>query len=193
MQLSEVEFACEWCGNHFVRRHQRGRHPLYCTRSCRQRAYEERRRGAYTLGLPKATMVDWLHPTPKHYQAGMGGQYLTIAHALRPDGAADRIGWRPALCGARVRPANRPFYVQGPLSGNRNCETCTSVAHRFPPQHRIEPLSDIGTVLAMIARLRAARPAPEPTVRALVDQLLACFGAPAGASLERRVAQMTSH
>ena len=113
----------------------------------------------------------------------MGGLYGTIAHALRPDGAADRIGYRPTLCGSRVNPSNVEFYAGQPWSGNRNCETCTNVALRYPADRTIRPLSDIGTAIALIAMLRAARHAPESRLRECVDLMLATFGAPGGASL----------
>ena len=183
MQLTEFDFACEWCSHVFVRRHNRGRRPLYCSRPCRQRAYEDRRRGAYVLGLPKPTVVERLHERPAHYQVGTGGTYGTVAHALRPDGAADRIGFRPALCGARVKPTPRFFHAGRPISGNRNCDTCTNIALRYPAARNIEPLSDIGTAIALIAMLRATRHAPEKQLREHVDLMLAAFGAPGGASL----------
>src|SRR5262245_35483304 len=53
MQITHTRFACEWCGIEFGRRSLFGRRPLYCTQTCRQRAYEERRRGASYGGLPK--------------------------------------------------------------------------------------------------------------------------------------------
>jgi hypothetical protein len=186
MQLSELEFICEWCGRPFARRHLRGRCPLYCTRTCRQRAYEERRRGAIALGLPKAIVMERLHPTPKHYQAGMGGQYMDVAHAVRPDGCADKIGFRPTLCGTSVNPVNRPFYAHVTGRGKKNCGTCARVAQRFPLEHRIDPVSDIGTATALIGMLRATRHAPEPVLREHVDQMLSCFGAPAGAAFIAR-------
>jgi hypothetical protein len=182
MQLSEFMFRCEWCGIDFSRRHPHGRRPLYCKRTCRQRAYEERRRGAFALGLPKAAMFERLHPDPKLYQAGMGGEYQHVAHALRPDGYADTIGFRPTLCGTRVKPTNRPFYPGMSLSCTRNCVTCTRVAKQFPLARRIDPISDIGTATAMIGMLRATRGSPEPVLREQVDQLLRVFGAPAGAA-----------
>ena len=183
MQLTEFDFACEWCSHVFVRRHNRGRRPLYCSRVCRQRAYEARRRGAFALGLPRPTVVERLHQRPARYQAGTGGLYDTVAHALRPDGAADRIGHRPALCGARVNPCIVDFYPGQPWSGNRNCITCTDIALRHPADRTIRPLSDIGTAIALIAMLRAARHAPEQQLREQVDLMLAMFGAPGGASL----------
>jgi hypothetical protein len=159
----------------------RGRRPLYCRRTCRQRAYEERRRGAFALGLPRPAVFERLHPDPKLYQAGKGGEYLHVAHALRPDGCADRIGFRPTLCGTRVSPTNRPFYPRAAL-GNQNCHTCVRVAEQFPLERRIDPLSDIGTATALIGMLRATRSAPEPQLREQVDELLSLFGAPAGAA-----------
>ena len=199
MQVTEVEFICEWCGRDFARRHPRGRRPLYCARVCRQRAYEERRRGAFFLGLPTPTIFERLHPDPKLYQAGMGGEYLHISHALRPDGCADNIGFRPSLCGARVNPTPRPFYSHRPISGRKTCDTCARVAEQFPLVRRIDPLSDIGTATALIGTLRATRHSPEPELREQVDQLLSLFGAPAGAAgtplraRKPRHAQRTSH
>lgn len=195
MQLNDSEFACEWCGNQFVRRYPRGRCPLYCARTCRQRAFEHRRRGACVIGLPKPTMVQRLHDKPKRYQAGMGGKYLHISHALRPDGTADRIGFRPSMCGAYVKPTPRPFFVNASPSYN-NCATCEWIAERFPPERNIDPVADVGTATSLIGTLRAARHAPEAELRAQVDQLLACFAAPAGASpMPRppRHAHTTSH
>jgi hypothetical protein len=190
MQLSEFDFVCEWCGKPFIRPHMRGRRPLYCTRTCRQRAYEDRRRGACRLGLPKPTVPQWLHPEPTRYQAGIGGPYLNVTHAMRPDGPADCTGFRPTLCGAVVKPSPRSFYEN---DTRRNCETCTRVAQRFKLPRRIEPISDIGTATSLFGRLRAARFAPDDELRREVDQVVATFGVLATAEREVRVAQMTSH
>jgi hypothetical protein len=166
---------------------------------CRQRAYEERRRGAFALGLPAPTMFERLHPDPKLYQAGTGGEYLHISHALRPDGCADNIGFRPSMCGARVHPTPRPFYPHRPANGRQTCHTCARVAEQFPLQRRIDPLSDIGTATALIGTLRATRHSPEAALREQIDQLLSLFGAPAGAAgsalrtRKPRQAQTTSH
>jgi hypothetical protein len=183
MQLDEWKFGCNWCGKRFVRPHERGRRPLYCTRTCRQRAYEERRRGAFVVGLPKPILIERLRPVAAHYQAGIGGPYLNVAHALRPDGAPDYIGFRPTLCGAYVKPSIRPFYEDHPLSGRPNCATCASVARRHPAARLIDPPVDIGTATALIGGLRAARRAPAPVLRAQVDEILAHLGTPGGAAL----------
>jgi hypothetical protein len=57
------------------------------------------------------------------------------------------------------------------------------VARHFPPERNIDPVGDVGTATSLISALRATRFAPEPVLRAQVDQLLAAFGAPAGAAL----------
>jgi hypothetical protein len=179
MERHDNDYVCEWCARPFVRRYERGRRPLYCGRVCRQRAYEERRRGARAVGLPKPTVVERLRPLPKHYQSGVGGDRRRVVHAMRPDGAADYIGFRPTLCGTRVKPSPFPFYEQADRS--EHCETCTRVARRFPPERNIDPVGDVGTATALIGALRGTRFAPEPVLRAQVDELLAAFGAPAGA------------
>ena len=184
MQLSDHQFVCEWCGHGFARRHERGRRPLYCDHTCRQRAYEHRRRGASVVGLPKASTVEPLRPDPKHYQSGVGGEYLNVAHGLRPDGCADYIGFRPTLCGTRVKPSPWPFYEQS--DDRRHCETCTKIARRFPPERKIDPLADVGTAIGLIGMLRAVRGASEEVLRKQVDEMLAAFGAPAGASRASR-------
>ena len=112
----------------------------------------------------------------------MGGEYQHIAHALRPDGYADTIGFRPTLCGTRVKPTNRPFYPDISLSGTTNCATCTRVANQFPLHRRIDPLSDIGTATALIGTLRATRHSPEGALREQIEEVLSAFGAPAGAA-----------
>jgi hypothetical protein len=184
MEISEDRFVCEWCAHPFARRYERGRRPLYCGHTCRQRAYEERRRGAWMVGLPKPTVTRRLRPLPKHYQSGVGGEKHRVVHAMRPDGAADYIGFRPTLCGARVKPSPFPFYEQA--TRRSHCETCTRVARDWPPERNIDPVGDVGTATSLIGMLRATRFAPEPILRAQVDELLAAFGAPAGADLRRR-------
>jgi hypothetical protein len=142
------------------------------------------------VGLPKPTVGKWVHPTPARYQSGVGGPYMNIRHALRPDGAADRGGFRPTLCGTSVKPSAVPFYEQ---DSRHNCVTCTRVAERFKLTRRIEPLSDIGTTTALLSSLRGARHAPDDELRRQVDQAVASFGMLAIPDREVRVAQMTSH
>jgi hypothetical protein len=54
---------CGWCGRGFAAASAVGRLPTYCKRSCRQRAFEARRRSA-ELGLGESELVitrDELH------------------------------------------------------------------------------------------------------------------------------------
>lgn len=168
-------YACEWCAAHFRRRFGWGRRPLYCTRTCRQRAYEERRRGAFKLGLPAPTFVPSgkLRPT---YERGAALYPNRASHALRPDGPADAAGRRAALCGAMVRATPFAFHLTDPA----NCSTCFAVAKRFPPSRHIDSRNDLGTLTAMIGALRGAHRASDAMVRATVGMLLGQAGAPAG-------------
>jgi hypothetical protein len=130
-------------------------------------------------------------PRHAHYQAGVGGPYLNITHAMRPDGAADPIGERATLCGATVRPSPRPFYAHD--TRPHMCRTCGWIAGRFPPERPIEPLADIGTATALFGMLRGARHAPEDELREQVDQVLASFPMRSASERDWRVAEMTSH
>ncbi len=168
-------FLCEWCGALFPRRVRWGRRPQYCAQSCRQRAYEERRRGAFRLGLPTPTPFAPSGQTPR-YERGAALYPNRKQHALRPDGAADRAGKRPAMCGARVRPTPAPFH---PID-QRNCLTCARIAQRFPPWRFFNSGRDAGTLGALVAALRDAANASEDELRAVVGQVLAHSGAPAG-------------
>ena len=182
MQITDTRFACEWCGREFGRRSLVGRRPLYCKQTCRQRAYEERRRGALYLGLPKPTIADPRNPGRPEYQAGRGGTMKTpLNHALRPDGGGDRYGARPTLCGATATPLPYNFFPTAAPHGNTNCAVCAAIATKFPPTHRIAPLSDVGTVTSLVKPLRSALRTSDAALRQQVTNLLCYFGAPAGA------------
>lgn len=168
-------YLCEWCGKQFPRRVRWGRRPQYCGRVCRQRAYEERRRGAFRLGLPVPTAFA-LPRHPPRYERGAALYPSRKQHALRPDGAADAVGRRPTMCGARVRPAPSPFHPIDP----RNCISCTRIVRRFPPWRFFNGGRDAGTLGALVAILRDAANANDDELRAAVGQLLAHSGAPAG-------------
>ena len=55
-EQSEVVTACAWCGRPIGPSSSAGRPRTYCKRSCRQRAYEARRRSA-ELGLSEYELV----------------------------------------------------------------------------------------------------------------------------------------
>ena len=155
MRLDHDLFGCEYCGCEFERRHRRGRHPHYCSRTCRQRAYESRRRGAYVLGLPKAPI-----PRPKasrtYRPAYETGVSYPMRHALRPDGAPDRFNNRPTLCGTRANTSPmrfEPWLREVP--GQRTCRTCWAIAERYPATAPPDPPNDLARVRHLFGRLRA--------------------------------------
>ncbi len=156
MKLPNGLFGCEHCGCTFERPSRRGRHPHYCSRTCRQRAYEARRRGAHALGLPRAPL-----PRPRHtrsfrpaYETGIR---YPVRHALRPDGAPDARNFRPTLCGTRARTSPMRFepWLRGEIPGQRSCRTCSSLARRFPPTIAPDAPADLARARHLLGRLRA--------------------------------------
>ncbi|MFN0089755.1 MAG: hypothetical protein ACKVWR_05710 [Acidimicrobiales bacterium] len=169
MEIAKNTFACRWCATVFPRRVLCGRKPHYCGRSCRQRAYEHRRRGRAEHGRPRPTLVEPLRGMRRApaYEAGV---HLGPRHALRVDGIADRRRLRPTLCGALARPVPYPF---SPVD-HTACRTCRRVAERFPAPRELQVSNDLALVTALFAHFRRerARPRRRP-LAALVDELLA--------------------
>jgi hypothetical protein len=56
LDQSEAPSRCRWCGRPFERRAGAGRPRQFCKRSCRQRDYESRQRGA-ELGLGEDELI----------------------------------------------------------------------------------------------------------------------------------------
>jgi hypothetical protein len=175
MRLGHDLFGCEYCGLEFERRFRRGRHPHYCSRTCRQRAYESRRRGAYVLGLPKAPL-----PRPKRTRtyrpAYETGVKYPVRHALRPDGAPDRFNGRPTLCGTRAHTSPvrfEPWLREIP--GQRTCRTCWAIAERFPAIAPPDAPNDLARARHLFGRLRAAvaRRGSDTELRTAVASVLA--------------------
>lgn len=157
METEPDRFACSWCAHRFARRHLVGRKPVYCGRSCRQRAYEARRRGALVPEHPRPTPVPPLRDAPA-YEAG---RRLRLVHALRPDGFPTRYNARPTLCGAWAHAIRRPFGH--PPERGRSCRTCERVAGAHPPTRAIDPGRDLAIVTALVGRLRTREPTlPQP-------------------------------
>ena len=176
----EHRFVCEWCDREFPRAHRRGRFPHYCGRTCRQRAYESRRRGAYVLGLPRAPL-----PRPPltrarrvSYETGKNGM---TRHALRPDGAPDENGLRPTLCGTRGWVTTVGFEPWlGVPGGHRACLTCWAITERYPAAAPLDVSNDLARARHVLRRLRACvttNPEPGAMRAAVADALAIADGA----------------
>lgn len=139
-----VVVNCTQCGKEFERFRGPGRRRLYCSRSCRQRAYESRAyHGAQLLPLlPSAAEVGRLR-----YHAGMVS-YGKKEHALVV-GALSAGEFR-ALCGAVVRPLPRGFGH----SQNALCKRCDALADKYPPATPLRTFLD--GILAADHRRRAS-------------------------------------
>jgi hypothetical protein len=143
------QFACLWCSQTFARRHLNGRKPHYCSATCRQRAYEERRRGARFPTHAKPLIPPQSRVRPRHYESGRN---YGVRHALRPAGLPDRHGRRPTLCGAWASHARVPFGASTGLAEHL-CRTCSAVAHRHPPSRALDPPTDLAVLTHLIRRL----------------------------------------
>ncbi|MEZ5261408.1 MAG: hypothetical protein R2755_06435 [Acidimicrobiales bacterium] len=190
MHLSGSMFACERCGEAFPRRHHVGRRPLYCSRTCRQRAYEARRRGAEHHRLPTAELAFMLpaagrrdqHPGPHCYEPGRGAKRI---HALRPDGPPDRNDRRPTLCGTTALALRRrqPFG-RGTAEG-RTCRTCSALSRRCPLALPADPATELARVRHLLATARRRIRRGEPVARRLlVDRLYLLTDAATSPDLE---------
>jgi hypothetical protein len=149
METHLDHFICLWCGDHFERRYLMGRKPCYCRRTCRQRAYEARRRAALVARHPKAPPTPPSRRSLVRYEAG---QRYGITHALRPDALPDRIGRRGTLCGTYASAIRPPF---GTLDARRrNCLSCERIAQRHPPPRAIDPPRDVAVLTNLARRLQ---------------------------------------
>ncbi len=174
MRLIRDQFVCEYCNTDFRRAHRRGRHPHYCGRTCRQRAYEARRRGAYVLGLPRAPLPR-REPSRTWRHAYETGKNVMVRHALRPDGVADLTGARPTLCGTRAWVTTVAFepWLRVP-AGHHAYDTCWAIAERFPATSVVDVSNDLARARHVVGRLRAvvATSPPPDDVRAAVADAL---------------------
>jgi hypothetical protein len=152
MEVEPNVFSCLWCASTFPRRYLVGRKPHYCSATCRQRAYEERRRGARYAGKPASTFLTRLDRRPPPPAAHESGRNHGTRHALRPAGLPDRWRRRPTLCGTWASPVRPRFDV-----ANRNdrhiCEVCHWLAGLFPPPRRVDPVIDVAALTQLIRRL----------------------------------------
>lgn len=138
--------TCRHCRNDFNPQRSAGRAPVYCSASCRQGAYVDRR-----LGRASPHPIELPEPQPgaePAYEAG-SRLYPAIVHALRPDGLPDGRRFRPTLCGTATRPALVPF------TGRERsvCGVCADLAYRFPAPRRIDPSADLAVLTALLAQI----------------------------------------
>jgi hypothetical protein len=145
--------ACLWCRTVFPLPRRPGRQRIYCSQSCRQRAYE-RRRGLGVFPPPERLITQPGGPLGhlpnrfRTYEAG-GMPFVTglKLHALRPAGYAEPGEKRATLCGLKRRPSGRPF-VDGPPA--TTCQTCLRIARMRPPARRVFPSSDLAAYRAQL-------------------------------------------
>jgi hypothetical protein len=149
MENPDGTFTCHWCASSCARRYLTGRKPHYCNASCRQRAYEHRRRGAQYPGYPFPATVPTPRRPPLQFEAG---RYYRLRHALRPAGLPDQRGHRPTLCGAWAL-ATRPRFGDPLDSRARYCATCQTIAEQHPPPRSVDPSTDLAVVTHQVTRL----------------------------------------
>ncbi|HQZ35979.1 MAG TPA: hypothetical protein PK020_16245 [Ilumatobacteraceae bacterium] len=144
---------CLWCHTEFDLRLGPGRKKIYCTVSCRQRAYE-RRRGLGVFPPPEQLIsrpggpLGHLPNRFTRYEAGgMTVQRHYKIHAMRPAGYAEAGERRPTLCGLKRRPNGQTFN-EGPIE--RICQTCMKIARIRPPARRQFPSSDLAAYRAQL-------------------------------------------
>ena len=152
--MHDDRIHCARCGIVFPRRHLTGRRPIYCGRTCRQRAYEARRRAAYHHHLPLPTAPPMgANPRAYLYEAG---RRLGIRHALRPDQPATVDHRRQTLCGTHVWSVSRRRFGGRELGLGRDCHTCTRIAATYPLRQPLEPSPDLARLKHVLLSQRAS-------------------------------------
>lgn len=162
---------CLWCRRSFPIRPGAGRKKVYCSVSCRQRAYE-RRSGLGVLPPPERLITRAGGPLahlPNRmpaYESGGWAHEGGKVHALRPAGYAVPGERRATLCGILRAPNGRRF---GADREEVLCQTCLRVAAVRPPARAMRPSSDLAAyraqldnVATRLGRLGIAGPADRP-------------------------------
>ena len=139
--------TCAWCSTEFVAAYRPGRPRIYCSDSCRQRAYE-RRSGLGVLPPPdRLIMSDFLPLAhlPNRFPGYERGQVWALsgkAHAMRPAGITERGERRLTLCGLLARPVNRSFH----RSAADACLTCARVERLRPSARAVRTSADLAAL-----------------------------------------------
>ncbi len=152
---------CGWCTNHFRVVRRPGRPLIYCSRSCRQRAYE-RRKGLAALPPPDRIIMQpggplgHLRSRVAAYELGRITWATGKLHAMRPSGVADTTGRRLTLCGLLARSSPRPFHT----SMDDACMTCARVRDVRPPARPARPSDDLAALRSLLdaAAIELSRP-----------------------------------
>jgi hypothetical protein len=145
------ERQCGWCTNHFPVLRRPGRPLIYCSRSCRQRAYE-RRKGLSVLPPPDRIIMQpggplgHLRPRAAAYELGRITWATGKFHAMRPSGVADTTGRRLTLCGLLARSSPRPYHP----SMDGSCRTCARVRDVRPPVRAARPSDDLAALRSLL-------------------------------------------
>jgi hypothetical protein len=145
--------SCARCGIVFPRPHLRGRRPIYCNRTCRQRAYEARRRAAYRHHLRVPAV-----PRPANRMASFheAGRIRGVRHALRPDQPVNQDRRRQTLCGTHVWSMSRHrFGLPDPPMG-RDCEVCTRIVKAYPLSRPVDPAPDLAELKHILLATRSS-------------------------------------
>jgi hypothetical protein len=151
--MHDDRIQCARCGIVFPRRHRTGRRPIYCSHTCRQRAYEARRRAAYHHHLGTPAPPRPTNPFTTFYEAGRRGG---IRHALRPDQPVNLDRRRQTLCGTHVWTLSRHrFGVANPPLG-RDCRTCSAIAAAYPLTRPVDPSPDLAEIKHVLLGFKAA-------------------------------------
>lgn len=170
------ERQCGWCTNHFPIIRRPGRPQIYCTHSCRQRAYE-RRRGLGVLPPPPDRIVmqpggplAHLRHRRSAYEQGHIGFARGKDHALRPFGIVDGSERRLTLCGLLARAVPREF--SGWLEDS--CKTCDLVSDVRPPGRQVRLSADLAALRSLVdaASIEFSRSEPSRHPQRGADEIL---------------------
>jgi hypothetical protein len=120
--------VCPQCGIEFSALHNTGRNRIYCSRNCRQRAYESRRAlGSQLLPIrPSDRQFSNKRPLEPAYHKGWIPGRL-IEHAVVYGVFDER--WFRSLCGAMVLPMQKRFFP----GWKDACKVCSVLVEKYPP------------------------------------------------------------
>ena len=156
--------ACAFCAKEFAVVCRPGRPRLYCSRSCRQRAYEHRHGFVHertVRPLPaQARGETWSGTGYERSLTGSfdgSGRVHAMRTSVRPEGRR-----RETLCGALAAPhPGHHFNTRQP----RACKTCTSVASSNPLRFGITASNELSRLRAMLDEIRERRIDPTDALK----------------------------